>query len=123
MTGRQRFAARLLAAGLALAGVCLILANVDSLLGGGWPSRIVRLVAGLVLLFEGLALTLDGARPWVPPGRRLVRDLMLLRFQTPTPTLASRLMLGTGKMVLGPTLFLLGLVLVGFGTLELTRVP
>ena len=123
MHRRERLAARLLTFGLAVSGVCLVLANVDSLFGDGMGSRIVRLVAGLVLLFEGLALTLDGSRPWVPHGRRLVRDLMLERFYGGANTLLGRLLTGTGKLVLGPTLFILGLVFVGFGALELTRVP
>ena len=79
MNRRQRLAARLLTFGIGLAAVGLVLANVDSLLGDGMGSRSVRLVAGLVLLFEGLALTLDGSRPWVPHGRRLVRDRRLER--------------------------------------------
>jgi hypothetical protein len=123
MDRRQRLAARLLTLGLGVAGICLVLANVDSLFGGGMGSRLVRLVAGLLLVFEGLALTLDGSRPWVPHGRRLVRDLMLERFYGGANTLLGRLLTGTGKLVLGPTLFILGLVFVGFGALELTRVP
>lgn len=123
MTGRQRLAARLLTFGLVMAGVGLIVTNVDSLLGESTGARIVRLVAGLVLLFEGLALTLDGSRPWVPPGRRLVRDLLLERFYGSPTTMLGRLLTGTGKLVLGPSLFVVGLVLVGFGVLELTRVP
>lgn len=123
MTGRQRLAARLLTFGLVMAGVGLILTNVDSLLGESSGARIVRLVAGLVLLFEGLALTLDGSRPWVPPGRRLVRDLLLERLYGSSTTMLGRLLTGTGKLVLGPSLFVFGLVLVGFGVLELTRVP
>lgn len=123
MNRRQRLAARLLTFGLGVAGVCLVLANVDSLLGDGMGARIVRLVAGLALLFEGLALTLDGSRPWVPHGRRLVRDLMLERFYGGATTMLGRLMTGTIRLVLGPLLFVFGLVLVGFGTLELTRVP
>ena len=123
MTRRQRLGARLLTFGLFAAGLCLLLANIDSLLGGGMGARIVRLVAGLVLLFEGLALTLDGSRPWVPPGRRLVRDLLLERFYGGATTVLGRLLTGTSKLVLGPSLFIFGLVLVGFGALELTRVP
>lgn len=123
MTTRQRIAARILAWGLPVAGVCLILANVDSLIGGGSASRIVRLVAALILLFQGLALTLDGARPWVPPGRRLVRQHLLERFYGEASSLSGRLMLGSIKLAIGPILFVFGLVLVGFGALELTRVP
>ncbi len=123
MNRRQRLTARLLTFGLVVAGVCLVLANVDSLFGGGLGSRLVRLVAGLVLVFEGLALTLDGSRSWVPHGRRLVRDLMLERFYGGANTLLGRLLTGTARLVLGPTLFILGLVFVGFGALELTRVP
>lgn len=123
MNRRQRLTARLLTFGLVVAGVCLVLANVDSLFGGGLGSRLVRLVAGLVLVFEGLALTLDGSRSWVPHGRRLVRDLMLERFYGGANTLLGRLLTGTARLVLGPTLFILGLAFVGFGALELTRVP
>ena len=123
MNRRQRLTARLLTFGLVVAGVCLVLANVDSLFGGGLGSRLVRLVAGLVLVFEGLALTLDGSRSWVPHGRRLVRDLMLERFYGGANTLLGRLLTGTARLALGPTLFILGLVFVGFGALELTRVP
>ena len=123
MNRRQRLAARLLTLGLGVAGVCLVLANIDSLFGGGTASRLVRLVAGLVLLFEGLALTLDGSRPWAPHGRRLVRDLMLERFYAGATTVLGRLTAGTLKLILGPLLFVFGLVLVGFGALELTRVP
>ena len=123
MNRRQRLTARLLTFGLVVAGVCLVHANVDSLFGGGLGSRLVRLVAGLVLVFEGLALTLDGSRSWVPHGRRLVRDLMLERFYGGANTLLGRLLTGTARLVLGPTLFILGLVFVGFGALELTRVP
>ncbi len=123
MNRRQRLAARLLAFGIGLAAVGLVLANVDSLLGDGTGARIVRLSAGLVLLFEGLALTLDGSRPWVPHGRRLVRDLLLERFYGGATTALGRLLTGTFRLVLGPLLFVLGLVLVGFGAVELTRVP
>lgn len=128
MTPRQRFAARLLTLGLFAAAVCLVLANVDSLIGGGSTARIVRLVAGLVLLLEGLALTVDGARPWVPPGRRLVKAYLLERLygldgKAAATTLTGRFLAGTLRVVLGQVLFVLGLVLVGFGTLELTRVP
>ena len=123
MTTRQRIAARLLAWGLPVAGVCLVLANVDSLVGHGGASRIVRLVAALILLFEGLALTIDGARPWAPPGRRLVRQHLLERVYGEATTLTGRLLLGSVKLAIGPILFAFGLVLVGFGALELTRVP
>ena len=123
MNRRQRLTARLLTFGLGVAGVCLVIANIDSLLGDGLASQLVRLVAGLVLVFEGLVLTLDGSRSWIPRGRRLVRDLMLERFYGGANTLLGRLLTGTSKLVLGPTLFILGLVFVGFGALELTRVP
>lgn len=123
MTRRERLVARLLTWGLLAAGVCLVLANVDSLIGGGLAARVVRLVAGLVLLFEGLALTLDGARPWVPPGRRLVKQYFLERFYGGATTVTGKLINGTIRLVLGQVLFVLGLVLVGFGALELTRVP
>ncbi len=128
MTRRQRLAARLFTWGLAAAGVCLVLANVDSLIGGGNGARTVRLVAALVLLAEGLVLTLDGARPWAPPGRRLVKAYLLERLygidgNGTGLSFGSRLLAGTIRVVLGQVLFVLGLVLVGFGVLELTRVP
>ena len=123
MNRRQRLAARLLTFGIGLAAVGLVLANVDSLLGDGTGARSVRLSAGLVLLFEGLALTLDGSRPWAPHGRRLVRDLLLERFYGRATTVLGRLTTGTITLVLGPLLFVFGLVLVGFGAVELTRVP
>lgn len=123
MTRKERLGARILAWGLLAAGVCLVLANVDSLIGDGGIARIIRLVAGLVLLIEGLALTMDGARPWVPPGRRLVKQLVLERFYGNATTLSGRLLTGTIRVVIGQLLFVFGLVLVGFGTLELTRVP
>ena len=87
------------------------------------PRALRLLVAGLVLLGEGLALTMDGARPWVPPGRRLVKQLVLERFYGNAATLGGRLLTGTIRVVIGQLLFVLGLVLVGFGALELTRVP
>lgn len=128
MTRRHRIAARLLTWGLAAAAVCLVLANVDSLIGGGTGGRIVRLVAGLLMLAEGLMLTLDGSRPWAPPGRRLVKAHLLERLYgidgtAKATTLSGRLLAGTIRLVLGQALFILGLVLVGFGALELTRVP
>ena len=123
MTRKERLGARILAWGLLAAGVCIVLASADSLIGGGGTARIIRLVAGLVLLGEGLALTMDGARPWVPPGRRLVKQLVLERFYGNAETLGGRLLTGTIRVVIGQLLFVLGLVLVGFGALELTRVP
>lgn len=128
MTRRQRIAARLLTWGLGLAAVCLVLANVDSLIGGGIGARVVRLVAGLLMLAEGLMLTLDGSRPWAPPGRRLVKAHLLERLygidgSAKATSISGRLVTGTIRLVLGQALFILGLVLVGFGALELTRVP
>lgn len=128
MTRRQRLAARLLTSGLVLAGACLVLANVDSLIGDGTGARSVRLVAALVLLAEGLVLTLDGSRPWAPPGRRLVKAHLLERLYgidgtAKAASISGRLLTGTIRIVLGQVLFVLGLVMVGFGALELTRVP
>ncbi len=128
MTGKERIAARLLSFGVPVGGVCLIVANIDSLIGDGGAARIIRLVAGLILLFEGLALTLDGSRPWTPPGRRLVKAYMMERVygvdgKSGPATITGKLLAGTMRGVLGSVLFIFGLVLVGFGVLELTRVP
>jgi hypothetical protein len=123
MSRRQRLAARLLTWGLLVAGVCLIMANVDSLVGDGLAAFLIRLISGVVLVFEGLALTLDGSRVWAPPGRRLIRLYIVDRFGAADLTMTGKLMMGTFTMILTPTLFILGLAFVGFGVLQLTRVP
>lgn len=100
------------------------MANVDSLVGEGLAAFLIRLVSGLILLFEGLALTLDGARVWAPPGRRLIRLYIVERFTGGGElTMTGKLMMRSFTMLLTPTLFILGLAFVGFGVLQLTRVP
>ena len=128
MTRRQRLLARLFSWGTLLGGVCVVIANVDSLFGGGTGTRILRLVAGLLMVFQGLALSLDGTRPWAPPARKLVKAYALEKLygidgSAKATTISGRLLTGTIRMALNSTLFILGLVLVGFGVLELTRVP
>ncbi len=84
----------------------LIVAGVDSVLGGSHAANIARLVVGAVLIVEGVPLVLPQAEL-----RRPVVDRLLVAA-------------GRGRLwrlLLSPTLFVLGVVFAGVGVLELLR--